>query len=121
MALSLGRDVQQGRLLSLYRQGPLEACRLSAEREDWQEGAQDPHSFRAGTVQPSDIPALLEGEWNIAAALLTITPERQKQLAFAMGGQFLVDEVVVASKDVDGLTTLDELSGREHTRYLPRR
>lgn len=59
------------------------------------------------------IPALLEGEGDIAATFLTITPERQKQVAFATGGQFLVDEVVVASKNVSGLKSLDDLSGRQ--------
>jgi membrane-bound lytic murein transglycosylase MltF len=58
------------------------------------------------------IPALVAGEGDIAAALLTITPEREKQVAFAGGGQFRVNEIVVASKNVQGLTTLDDLSGR---------
>ncbi len=58
------------------------------------------------------IPALLEGEGDIAAAMLTLTPERRKQVAFATGGQFRVDEVVVASKGVKGLETLEDLSGR---------
>ena len=58
------------------------------------------------------IPALLEGEGDIAAAMLTLTPERRKQVAFATGGQFKVDEVVVASKWVKGLERLEDLSGR---------
>ncbi len=58
------------------------------------------------------IPALKEGQGDIAAALLTLTAERERQVAFASGGQFRVDEVVVTHKDVNGLKTLNDLSGR---------
>ena len=59
------------------------------------------------------IPALLEGEGDIAAAMLTMTPQRRERVAFATGGQFVVDEVIVASKGVEGLETLADLSGRK--------
>ena len=58
------------------------------------------------------IPALLEGEGDVAASFLTLTPEREKQVAFATGGRMRVDEVVVAGKDVKGLETVEDLSGR---------
>ncbi len=59
------------------------------------------------------IPALLEGEGDIAAAMLTMTPERREKVAFATGGQFTVDEVVVTSSKVQGLETVEDLSGRK--------
>ncbi len=58
------------------------------------------------------IPALLEGRGDIAAAILTITPEREKKVAFATGGKLKVDEVVVRRKGVKGLNSVENLSGR---------
>ncbi len=58
------------------------------------------------------IPMLLEGKGDIAAAFLTITPEREKKVAFATGRRLKVDEIVVASKKVKGLNTVEDLSGR---------
>ena len=58
------------------------------------------------------IPALREGKGDIAAAFLTITPEREKQVAFATGGKMKVNELVVTHKDVAGLKSIDDLSGK---------
>lgn len=59
------------------------------------------------------IPALLEGRGDIAAGGLTITPQRQRLVAFAAPHLENVDEVVVTSKSVQDLRTLDDLAGRE--------
>ena len=59
------------------------------------------------------IPALRAGKGDIAAAFLTITPEREKQVAFATGGKMKVNELVVAHKDVAGdLKSMEDLSGK---------
>lgn len=58
------------------------------------------------------IPALREGRGDIAAAFLTITPEREKKVAFATGGKLKVDELVVTHKDVTDLKSVDDLSGK---------
>jgi membrane-bound lytic murein transglycosylase MltF len=58
------------------------------------------------------IPALLDGRGDIAVGFLTITPERERRVAFASGRALSVDEVVVARKGVEGLSTLDDLAGR---------
>ena len=58
------------------------------------------------------MPALLEGKGDIAAAFLTVTPEREKKVSFATGGKMKVNELVVTHKDVTDLKTLDGLSGK---------
>jgi membrane-bound lytic murein transglycosylase MltF len=58
------------------------------------------------------LPALMEGQGDIAAAVLTITPERERRVAFATGGRRKVDEIVVAGEAVEGLSTVEDLSGR---------
>jgi membrane-bound lytic murein transglycosylase MltF len=58
------------------------------------------------------LPALIEGRGDIAAAGLTITPEREKRVAFTKPYVSDVEEVVVTSASVTGLKTLDDLSGR---------
>ena len=58
------------------------------------------------------IPALREGEGDIIAAGLTVTPEREKLVAFAAPYLPQVDEIVVAHKTVEGLNGLEDLAGR---------
>ena len=58
------------------------------------------------------IPALREGRGDIAAAFLTITPERKKLLGFASGGKMKVSELVVTHKDIASPETVDDLSGK---------
>lgn len=78
------------------------------------------------------IPSLLAGTGDVAAAMLTVTPAREAQVAFASGRGMSVEELVVARKGADHPATLDELSGRslyvlrgssyvEHLRALSRR
>lgn len=57
------------------------------------------------------IPFLAEGRGDIAAGL-TITPEQEKLAAFTVPYIKDIREVVVTGKDVRGLYTLDDLSGR---------
>jgi membrane-bound lytic murein transglycosylase MltF len=58
------------------------------------------------------IPSLLEGKGDIAAALLTITPEREEEIAFATGGVASVDEIVIGWAGADTLESIDDLAGR---------
>lgn len=58
------------------------------------------------------LPALDAGIGDIAAAGLTITPERQELVGFSEPYLPSVDEVVVASRAVAGLETLEDLAGR---------
>jgi membrane-bound lytic murein transglycosylase MltF len=58
------------------------------------------------------LPALIEGRGDIAAAGLTITPEREKRVAFTNPYLSDVKEVVVTSRSATGIETLDDLSGR---------
>ncbi len=58
------------------------------------------------------LPALIEGRGDIAAAGLTVTPEREKHVAFTNPYISGVKEVVVTSQSVTGLDTLDDLAGR---------
>jgi membrane-bound lytic murein transglycosylase MltF len=59
------------------------------------------------------IPALLEGRGDIAAAGLTITPERGKLVAFTDPYLINIDEIVITSKMVKGLKTRKDLAGRK--------
>ncbi len=58
------------------------------------------------------IPALREGRGDIIAAGMTITPARSDLVQFTEPYLPAVDEIVVANKDVKGLRTTDDLSGR---------
>ena len=59
------------------------------------------------------IPALVEGRGDIAAAALTITPERKKLVDFADPLIKDMDEIVVAGPSAPKLKSLDDLSGKE--------
>jgi membrane-bound lytic murein transglycosylase MltF len=58
------------------------------------------------------LPSLLEGRGDLAAAILTITPEREAEINFATGGVATVDEIVVASRQAKALTSVEDLSDR---------
>jgi membrane-bound lytic murein transglycosylase MltF len=59
------------------------------------------------------IPRLLAGQGDIAAATLTITPERRKQVDFSEPIARNVAEVLVTGPDTPPVASLEELSGRE--------
>jgi membrane-bound lytic murein transglycosylase MltF len=59
------------------------------------------------------IPAIAEGRGDIAAANLTITPERKKLLDFSDPLATDVSEVVVTGPSAPPLQSLEDLSGRE--------
>lgn len=60
------------------------------------------------------LPDLIEGKGDVAAALLTITPEREKQVDFATGAAMMIDELVVAHKSLGGdIEKVEDLAGRE--------
>jgi len=59
------------------------------------------------------IPALIQGRGDVAAASLTITPERQKQVDFTNPLLTDVREVVVASPNTPPIKSIDDLSGKE--------
>lgn len=58
------------------------------------------------------LPALAEGRGDIAAAGLTITPEREQLVAFTEPYIKGVKEIVVTAKNVAALTRIEDLSGR---------
>jgi membrane-bound lytic murein transglycosylase MltF len=59
------------------------------------------------------IPKLLSGEGDIAAATLTITPERLEQVDFSNPFAKDVSEIVVTGAGTTALSSLDALSGME--------
>jgi len=59
------------------------------------------------------IPALLDGRGDIAAANLTITPERQAQVDFSDPTITDVSELVVTAPGVEGIRSVEDLSDRE--------
>jgi membrane-bound lytic murein transglycosylase MltF len=64
------------------------------------------------------IPALLEGRGDIAAAALTITPERRRQVEFSEPFVRDISEIVVTGPASPPLSSLDDLAGQ---RVLVRR
>lgn len=58
------------------------------------------------------IPELLAGKGDIIAADLTVTPERQKQIDFAIPFASGVKEVIVTSANEPKLNSLEDLSGK---------
>ena len=59
------------------------------------------------------IPALVDGRGDIAAAALTVTPERQKQVDFADPLIDDIHEIVVTGKNSQKLSEPEDLSGRD--------
>ena len=59
------------------------------------------------------LPALAAGKGDFAAANLTITPERQKLVDFAVAGLTKVSEVAVTGPASPKIARLDDLSGKE--------
>ena len=59
------------------------------------------------------IPELKAGHGDIAAALLTLTPEREAQVAMLSAEAMPVNEVVVSHRDAGPIDDIEDLSGRE--------
>lgn len=59
------------------------------------------------------LPGLASGKGDIAAANLTITPERQRLVDFTVAGLSNVSEVVVSGPASPKVASLDDLSGKE--------
>src|SRR5262245_10828679 len=59
------------------------------------------------------LPGLIAGKGDIAAAALTITPERAKLVDFTAAGLSNVSEVVVSGPASPTVASLDDLSGKE--------
>ena len=59
------------------------------------------------------IPALIEGRGDIAAANLTITPERLKRVDFTDPWYTNVSEIVVTGLGAEPISTVEDLSGKE--------
>jgi len=58
------------------------------------------------------LPALLEGLGDVAAGGLTITPEREREVAFSEPYLGDVAQIVVAHREAPALTSLDGLAGQ---------
>jgi len=58
-------------------------------------------------------PALANGTVDMVAAMVTVTPEREKLVAFSLPTRRDVDEVVVTGPGAPPIATLDDLSGQE--------
>src|SRR4051812_43953194 len=65
------------------------------------------------TARERLVPALLEGRGDIAAGVLTVTPERQQQVDFGAPFFRKVPELVVTGPASPALGSLDDLSGNQ--------
>jgi membrane-bound lytic murein transglycosylase MltF len=59
------------------------------------------------------LPAVVQGRADIAAAALTVTPEREKIVDFSPSTYEPVDEIVVTGPGAPEITTLDDVAGQE--------
>jgi membrane-bound lytic murein transglycosylase MltF len=59
------------------------------------------------------LPALIDGKVDMVVAQLTITPEREKLVAFTNPTRTNVNEIVVTGPDAPPVATAEDLSGRE--------
>jgi membrane-bound lytic murein transglycosylase MltF len=59
------------------------------------------------------LPAVADGRADIAAAALTVTPERQKLVDFSQPTRTGVDEIVVTGPGAPSIASLDDLAGRQ--------
>ncbi len=59
------------------------------------------------------IPDLLQGKGDIAAALMTITPEREKKINFITSKQQNVQEILVTHKSITNIQSLEDLAGQQ--------
>ncbi|MFA5810937.1 MAG: lytic transglycosylase F [bacterium] len=64
-------------------------------------------------VHDQIIQALLDGRGDIAAADLTITPEREKKVEFSVPGVGNVQELVVTGPAAPKIASVEDLAGRE--------
>ena len=58
-------------------------------------------------------PALISGKIDLVAAMVTVTPEREKLVAFSTPTRANVSEVVVTGPGAPAIATLDDLAGQE--------
>jgi membrane-bound lytic murein transglycosylase MltF len=58
------------------------------------------------------LPALVAGKVDLVAAALTVTPERERLVAFSNPTRMGVSEIVVSAAGPAGMSGLDDLSGR---------
>ena len=58
-------------------------------------------------------PALASGKVDMVAAMVTVTPEREKLVAFSVPTRTNVSEVVVTGPGAPPITTVDDLAGQE--------
>jgi membrane-bound lytic murein transglycosylase MltF len=71
------------------------------------------HVVFVPTSRDDLIPALLEGRGDIAAAALTITPERRKQVDFSAPLVHGINEIAVTGLQSPAIATLADLAGQE--------
>lgn len=93
-------------------------CELFLEYEKFLNTGVSSRDFQMNVVfvpVPFDqlIPSLVEGKGDVAAAGLTVTPERQKLVAFTDPYLTGVDEIVVTAKNAKPIKTFQDLGGRK--------
>ena len=76
-------------------------------------GSRPLHVMAIPVARDQLIPFLEEGRGDIAAASLTITPERSETVDFSIPGADEVSEVVVTGPGSPAVATLDDLAGKE--------
>jgi membrane-bound lytic murein transglycosylase MltF len=103
--------VDRGRELGLTYEG-IEAFETKLN-ETLQTGNVKVHAIPIPVARDQLIPKLLAGEGDIAAATLSVTPERLEQVDFSDPFGRNVSEVIVSAPGSSPVATLEDLSGKE--------
>jgi len=89
-----------------------EAARLLEEELNRKAGSKHVRVHVVVVPMPRDqlLPALVDGRGDLAAANLTITPERQREVDFSRPAAKGIAEIVVTGPDAPALASLEDLS-----------
>jgi membrane-bound lytic murein transglycosylase MltF len=71
------------------------------------------HVILIPMTRPQLYPALVDGKVDMVAAMVTVTPEREKLVAFSTPTRTNVSEVVVTGPGAPAIATVDDLAGQE--------
>ncbi len=102
--------VDEGQQRGLVYDGAIEIEKLVNAK--YKTGTRKVHVVIIPTTRDRLLPGLLDGTGDVAAAGLTITPERQAQADFGPPTFTNVSEIVVTSPDAPALASLDDLGGK---------
>ena len=107
------KAVQRGATYDMFRQFELDLNKKLAQDRTLQQKHLKVRVLFLPVSRDELLPALAAGKGDIAAANLTITPERQKQVGFSSPLYANASEVVVSGAGTPALSSAEDLAGKE--------